>query len=66
MVLRLAPHVTGDGRSSVLELILARERAPLGARPPAVAMTVDLDSILSLAARGLAASSGPGAGEPWR
>ena len=62
-VRRRVPTVTGDGRSSVLDLILAENRRRLSAERPRSLMTVDLDSILSLEAQGLSVSSVPGAGE---
>jgi cyanophycin synthetase len=58
-VRRRVPTVTGDGRSSVLDLILAENRRRLAAERPRSLMTVDLDSVLSLEAQGLQASSVP-------
>ena len=62
-VRRRAPTVTGDGRSSVLDLILAENRRRLHAERPRSLMTLDLDSILSLEAQGMSASSVPAAGQ---
>jgi cyanophycin synthetase len=62
-VRRRVPTVTGDGRSSVLALILAENRRRLAAERPRSLMTIDLDSILSLEAQDMSVSSVPSAGQ---
>jgi D-alanine-D-alanine ligase-like ATP-grasp enzyme len=63
VVLRLSPHVTGDGRSSLLELILTENQRRLDTGRPQALMTVDLDCIFTLAAGGRSLKSVPAAGE---
>jgi cyanophycin synthetase len=64
VVLRRAPHVTGDGRSTILELIAHENERRLEAARPQALMTVDLDCLLALAAAERTPRSVPGAGEP--
>ena len=63
VVLRLSPHVTGDGRSTVLELILQENQRRLDTGRPQALMTVDLDCIFTLAAGGRTLRSVLAAGE---
>jgi D-alanine-D-alanine ligase-like ATP-grasp enzyme len=62
-VRRRIPTVAGDGRSTVLELILAENRRRLKAERPRALMTIDLDSVLSLEAGGFTTSSVPADGQ---
>jgi cyanophycin synthetase len=62
-VVRLAPHVTGDGRSSVLELIARENERRLQAGLAQSLITVDLDCILALAAATRTPRSVPAPGE---
>ena len=63
VVRRLSPHVTGDGRSSLLELIVRENERRLEIGRPQALMTVDLDCIFTLQAAGLRLSSVPAEGE---
>jgi D-alanine-D-alanine ligase-like ATP-grasp enzyme len=63
VVVRHTPHVTGDGRSSVLELIARENDRRLGKALAQALITVDLDCILALAAAGRTPRSIPAAGE---
>jgi D-alanine-D-alanine ligase-like ATP-grasp enzyme len=63
VVVRLAPHVTGDGRSSILELIARENERRLEAGLAQSLITVDLDCLLALAAVGRAPRSVPSPGE---
>jgi len=63
VVRRLSPHVTGDGRSTLMELILRENERRLEIGRPQALMTVDLDCIFTLAAARLRLSSVPAAGE---
>ena len=63
VVVRLAPHVTGDGRSSILELIARENERRLQAGLAQSLITVDLDCLLALAAAGRAPRSVPSPGE---
>ncbi len=63
VVLRLSPQVTGDGRSTVLELILRENERRLETGRPQALMTVDLDCIFTLEAGGRTLSTVPAAGE---
>ena len=63
VVLRLAPHVTGDGRSTVLELIAGENERRLEAARPQALMTVDLDCVFTLSAAGRTPFTVPAAGE---
>jgi glutathione synthase/RimK-type ligase-like ATP-grasp enzyme len=63
VVLRQSPQVTGDGRSTVLELILAENERRLEAARPQALMTVDLDCVFTLATGGRELSTVPAAGE---
>ena len=64
VVLRRTPHVTGDGRSTILELIGHENERRLEAARPQALMTVDLDCLLALAAADRTPRSVPGAGDP--
>ena len=66
VVVRLTPHVTGDGRSSVLELIKRENGRRLETGLAQSLITVDLDCILALAAAGRAPRSVPASGERVR
>ena len=57
VVRRRSPRVTGDGRSSIMELIIAENRRRLEAERPRSLLTIDLDSILCLRAAGLSTAS---------
>jgi cyanophycin synthetase len=63
VVLRLSPQVTGDGRSSVMELILAENESRLEAARPQALLTIDLDCVFTLTAGGRKLSTVPAAGE---
>jgi D-alanine-D-alanine ligase-like ATP-grasp enzyme len=63
IVMRLAPHVSGDGRSTVLELIAHENERRLEAARPQSLITIDLDCILALAAGGRTPRSVPAPGE---
>ncbi len=63
IVLRLSPQVTGDGRSTVLELILHENERRLETGRPQALMTVDLDCIFTLEAGGRTLTTVPAAGE---
>jgi len=63
VVRRLSPHVTGDGRSTLLELIVRENGRRLDIARPQALMTVDLDCIFTLAAAGHTLSTVPAAGE---
>jgi cyanophycin synthetase len=63
VVLRLSPQVTGDGRSTVLELILRENERRLETARPQSLMRVDLDCIFTLAAGGRTLFTVPAAGE---
>ncbi len=67
-VQRCAPSVTGDGRSSVLELVHAAnaERRREGWQAAQVLLTVDLDMRRTLAGQGLGLRSVPPAGTAVR
>jgi D-alanine-D-alanine ligase-like ATP-grasp enzyme len=62
-VLRLAPHVTGDGRSTILELIAQENGRRLASGRPQSTMTVDLDCVFALATGGRTPHTVPRAGE---
>jgi cyanophycin synthetase len=63
VVLRQAPRVTGDGRSSVLELIAQENERRIGAARARALITVDLDCLLTLEASDRSPFSVPGPGE---
>jgi D-alanine-D-alanine ligase-like ATP-grasp enzyme len=63
VVLRLTPHVTGDGQASIAELIVRENERRLEAARPQALITIDLDCIFTLAASGLTPRSVPQAGE---
>jgi D-alanine-D-alanine ligase-like ATP-grasp enzyme len=63
VVRRVAPHVRGDGRSSILELIMAENERRLAASRPRALLTVDLDCLLALSATGRELASVPPRGE---
>ncbi len=63
VILRVAPHVTGDGRSTILELVLQENERRLAAARPQALMTVDLDCIFTLASGGRALRTVPAARE---
>ncbi len=63
VVLRLAPHVTGDGRSTILGLIATENERRLEAARPQALMTVDLDCVFTLSAAGHTPFTVPAAGE---
>jgi cyanophycin synthetase len=63
VVVRRAPHVTGDGRSSVLELIARENDRRLETGLAQSLITVDLDCILALEAAGRTPRSVPSPGE---
>lgn len=63
VVMRRSPHVTGDGRSTILDLIARENERRLEAARPQALMTVDLDCILALGARGRTPASVPETGE---
>jgi cyanophycin synthetase len=62
VVARHAPHVTGDGRASVLELIARENERRLEKGLAQSLITVDLDCILALAEAGRTPRSVPAAG----
>jgi cyanophycin synthetase len=64
-VRRFPPSVTGDGRSSIGELVLAANRDRLAAQGDAglKILTLDLDALLALQHAGLSPASVPAAGE---
>jgi cyanophycin synthetase len=63
VVRRDVPHVTGDGRSTILELIARENERRLDSERALSTIAVDLDCILTLAAAGRRPSSVPAAGE---
>jgi cyanophycin synthetase len=63
VVLRLAPHVTGDGRSTILQLIAAENERRIASGRPQATMTADLDFVFALAAGGRTPFTVPAAGE---
>jgi cyanophycin synthetase len=63
VVLRQAPHVLGDGRSSVLELIAEENERRLAAARARALITVDLDCLFALEVSGKSPSFVPEAGE---
>jgi D-alanine-D-alanine ligase-like ATP-grasp enzyme len=63
VVLRLSPQVTGDGRSTIMELILRENARRLEAARAQTLMTVDLDCIFTLTATGRKLSTVPAPGE---
>lgn len=63
VVLRLTPHVTGDGRSTILELIAGENERRLASGLPQATMTADLDCVFALAAGGRGPFTVPAAGE---
>ena len=63
VILRLAPRMTGDGRSTVLELIRRENERRLETARPQALMTVDLDCIFTLGAAGRTLSTVPAVGE---
>ena len=63
VVLRLTPHLTGDGRSTVLELVMKENERRLEVALPQALITIDLDCIFTLAAAGRSLSTVPAAGE---
>jgi D-alanine-D-alanine ligase-like ATP-grasp enzyme len=63
VVVRLAPHVTGDGHSTILELIVRENERRLELARPQALMTVDLDCVFTLAAAGRTPRSVPATGE---
>jgi D-alanine-D-alanine ligase-like ATP-grasp enzyme len=63
VVLRQAPRVVGDGKSSVVDLILRENERRLAAARPCALVTVDLDCLLCLEASGRSLRSVPAPGE---
>jgi cyanophycin synthetase len=63
VVLRLSPQVTGDGRATILELILRENARRLEMARAQALMTVDLDCIFTLTAAGRKLSTVPAPGE---
>lgn len=63
VVMRLAPHVSGDGCSTILELIARENERRLEAARPQSLITIDLDCILALAGGGRTPRSVPDAGQ---
>jgi hypothetical protein len=63
VVLRLSPHVTGDGKSSVRELIVRENERRLEVALPQALITIDLDCIFTLATGGRSLSTVAAAGE---
>jgi cyanophycin synthetase len=63
VVRRDVPHVTGDGRSTILELIEHENERRLDSGRALSTIAVDLDCILTLAVSGRRPSSVPAAGE---
>jgi cyanophycin synthetase len=63
VVLRMTPHVTGDGSSSVRELIVRENERRLEVALPQALLTIDLDCIFTLAAGERSLSTVPAAGE---
>jgi cyanophycin synthetase len=63
VVLRQAPHVRGDGRSTVLELIANENERRLEAARPRALITMDLDCLFALDADGRSPFTVPAAGE---
>jgi D-alanine-D-alanine ligase-like ATP-grasp enzyme len=63
VVLRRTPHVRGDGKSSMLDLIVYENERRLAAARPCALVTVDLDCLLCLEASGRSLRSVPPAGE---
>jgi cyanophycin synthetase len=63
VVVRLTPNVTGDGRSTVLELIARENDRRLETGLAQSLITIDLDCILALAAAGRTPRTVPAAGE---
>jgi cyanophycin synthetase len=63
VVLRQAPHMLGDGESSVLDLIVRENERRLAAARPCALVTVDLDCLLCLEATGRSLRLVPAAGE---
>ena len=66
VVLRQAPHVLGDGRSTIVELIIQENERRLAAARPRALITVDLDCLLALEAGGRSPSTVPASGERVR
>jgi D-alanine-D-alanine ligase-like ATP-grasp enzyme len=66
VVLRQAPHVHGDGRSTILELIVSENERRLASGRPRSLITVDLDCLLALEAGGRSPSTVPAAGDAVR
>lgn len=68
VVRRLPPHVTGDGRSNVRQLIRAENRCRLAAEGDAglALVTANLDAVFTLEAAGMDLRTVPGAGEVVR
>src|SRR5207245_11487947 len=62
VVLRQAPHVRGDGHSSVLDLIAQENERRLEAARARSLITIDLDCLLALEAAGRPPLSVPAAG----
>lgn len=63
IVLRQAPHVRGDGSSTILDLIAKENENRLAAARPRSLITVDLDCLLALEAGGRSPFTVPAAGE---
>jgi cyanophycin synthetase len=66
VVVRLVPHVTGDGRSTILDLIARENDRRLETGLAEALITVDLDCILALAASGRTPRTIPAADERVR
>lgn len=63
VVVRYAPHVTGDGRSTILELLTNENERRFESGRAQSPLTVDLDLVFTLAAAGRTPFTVPGAGE---
>src|SRR6185295_4975021 len=63
VVLRITPHVTGDGSSTVRELIIQENERRLEVALPQALITIDLDCISTLAAGERSLRTVPAAGE---
>ena len=68
VVRREPPHVTGDGRSTVAELVTTENRRRAEARGTAGlwAIDLDLDAVFTLRAQGMTVTSVPAAGQRVR
>ena len=66
VVLRQAPHVLGDGSSTIVELIVQENERRLAAARPRALITVDLDCLLALEAGGRSPSTVAASGERVR